>query len=78
MPRPWPVEDVKGVQRSGFRVQRTIRAGCHPWLSGRRVGTPVTAGTVANLRGRGKTFRHDVGSGERGATDQIDSALVNA
>ena len=78
MPRPWPVEDIKGG--SAFRIQgsKDDPGRLPPLVSGRRVGTPVTAGTVANLRGRGKTFRHDVGSGERGATDQIDSALVNA
>jgi hypothetical protein len=32
------------------------RASCRPWSSGRRVGAPVTAEMVAELRGGGKDF----------------------
>jgi hypothetical protein len=68
--RPFTRECVRWIasRRGGFSatrresldlktMEKAIRAGCRPWSSGRRVGTPVTAGMVAKVRGGGKSFR---------------------
>ena len=41
-------------------MTRDARASCRPWLSGRRVGAPVTAEMVAELRGAGKDFGSEI------------------
>src|SRR5205823_13635792 len=62
-------------------MEKATGAGCRPWSSGCRVGTPVTAGMVAKVRGGGKEIRQAAAekapphaAGHRGSSSQIGRA----